>query len=191
MSNARQITGRAASRTFWWLVLICFCTVASGFAQVAPRPEYEIKAAFLYKFTLFVEWPPNVRPEENRPIVIGVAGKNSFGDTLDSFVKNRTAHNRQIAVRYLNSPSEISGCHLLFICPSESQLLDDYLAAARDSAVLTVGDTPGMAARGVMINLIQRNKGLGFEINRGALERAGLKASSQLLDLAQIIKTTP
>jgi hypothetical protein len=172
-----------------WMVVM-FAPHPNVSAQIPPRPEYEIKAAFLYKFALYVAWPPNAHPDDTQPIIIGVAGENPFGDKLDNFIKNKKIQHHQIIIRYIKSPNDVPGCHILYITHSENDRLNAYLAAAKGRWILTIGDTPGMANRGVMINLMQHNAGLGFEINRTALEQAGLKASSQLLDLAQIVSPT-
>ena len=159
-------------------------------AQATPRPEYEVKAAFIYKFALYVEWPQDAHPDESKPIVIAIAGKDPFVGKLEQAVKDKTVQHHKIAIRHIKSAEEVRGCHILFIAASEADRMQDYLLAVKGTWILTIGDTPNMAARGVMINLIQRNSGVGFEINRETLEHAGLKASSQMLDLAQIVKST-
>ncbi len=182
-------------------------------ADSAATQEYRLKAAFLYNFILFVDGERLDAPERNaknndpnRPILIGILGKDPFGDAFDP-LENREVRNRRVAIHRFKGFDEyadeegrlperhpqlgrIENCHLLFICPSERQHLARILRPLGARSLLTVGDTPGFLEAGGVINFLIEDKKVGFEINTAAAERARLQIRSQLLRLAKrIIKT--
>ena len=152
-------------------------------AQTRSPREYEIKAAFLYNFALFIEWPEAAFGASTSPLVLCVLGDDPFGPALDT-VEGRTAEGRTIEVRRFDGLEDLDECHILFISSSEREWLADVVEFLGSSSVLTVGETDDFAERGGIINLtIVRNK-VRFEINLEAGNRAGLRLSSQLLNLA-------
>lgn len=148
--------------------------------------EYEIKAAFLYKFTMFVEWPSAAFANPGAPVLVGILGADPFGDALGTVLRGRTVRQRPLQFRTFAQAADAvkAGCHVLFVARSEIPRLPEILEAVGARPVLTVGDTEGCAAAGVAINLVERDRRVRFEINREAAARAGLRISSQLLDLA-------
>ena len=150
--------------------------------------EYEIKAAFIYNFMKFVEWPADALPQSGSPLVIGIFGKDPFGPVLDNAVKDRTAQGRSIIVRRFASLDEVRNCQLLFIAASENGRLALTLEHLKGLPVLTVGDSPGWARKGVIINFFIADDKVQFEINVDATGRSGLKISSKLLSLARVVK---
>lgn len=172
------------------VVLACAVLAASSTARAgaAPRREYEIKAAFLYHFARYVEWPEEDPPTPRDAFVIAVVGRDPFGGALDRIASTRTVGNRKIAVRRFESPDDCAPCDVLFVSSSEADRLHGVLARTKGAHTLVVGDTKGFARRGVAINFfIERNK-VRFEINPAAARRAGLKISSKLLRLARIVR---
>jgi hypothetical protein len=166
-----------------WALAASFCG-----AQPTSAPQYQIKAAYLYNFAKFVEWPPAALGEGGAPVVIGVLGKNPFGSMLIEAVRDKTVHGRPLEVRQIGRTQDIKRCHILFISSSEKRRTAEILADLGNLTVLTVGETEGLAQLGVMVNfLIEENK-VRFEINLDAVERSGVKISSQLLKLAKIVK---
>jgi hypothetical protein len=150
--------------------------------------EYQVKAAFLYNFAKFVEWPAQSFKTANDPIVICVLGKDPFGNVLDEPMKGTEADGRQIVVRRTSDVRQASACNILFISSSERKRLTSVLAAARACGILTVSDMEDFAAQGGVINLKLENGRVRFEINPDAAERSGLRISSKLLSLAQIVR---
>jgi hypothetical protein len=154
-------------------------------ARAAPqyRDEYEVKAAFLYKFSLFVTWPA---PSQRAPMVLGVVGDDPFGSRLETVLTNRLVNGQPFRVQRYREVREAvaSHCRMIFICSSEKARLGEITEAARQAGVLTVADTEGYAQAGVMINMVLRAGNVRFEVNRPAAEKAGLRVSSQLMDLS-------
>ncbi|MFZ4394573.1 MAG: YfiR family protein [Kiritimatiellia bacterium] len=166
------------------------CGTFDAHAQGSQRSEYEVKAAFLPLFAQFVKWPPMSFADTNAPLVIGILGDDPFGEALDRAVKNLNAvDNRKLVIKRSRKVADVKSCHVLFICKSEKDRLDQILAdiAGGGGAVLTVGDTDGFAARGGMINFVLRENKVRFEINRDAAAHRNLCISSELLSLANIV----
>jgi len=151
-------------------------------ANVEVPKEYQVKAAFLYNFTKFVEWPPASFADETSPIVIGVLGRNPFGDELEKIVKDRTVNHRTILVKLIHTADEVSTVQLLFVPVGEESRLPT--AAWQHAAVVVVGESPHFAAAGGIITFLREADKVRFAINLESAERAGLKISAQLLKLA-------
>ena len=170
-------------------------TVSSVIAQTAA-PEYKQKAAFLYKFLTFVEWPPQTFPEDDSPYVIGVLGEDPFFDPsalvnyLDEAIDGKTINNRKLIVRKSErSIANLKNCHLLFINKSERKRLKSILTMARENNILTVSETDNFCEQGGIVNFRERGDKVRFEVNLEAAEQANLKVSSKLLNVAKIIAT--
>ena len=166
------------SRPLAALVLVVAVTSAPAAQEVAK--EYRVKAAFLYNFIKFVEWPPRAAPG---PIVICVAGRNPFGNVLADTVRGETIGGRTLDTRVILEPED--GCHVVFVPDGASTLA--YLRAARGQPVLTVGEAPGFIQQGGLIRFYLDGGTVRFEIHREGAERAGLRISSRLLQLARIV----
>ncbi len=168
-----------------WLagaLIVCLGLVrpdAHPFAQTQAS-EYELKAAFLYNFAKFVDWPPEA--DATGPVCFGVLGTDPFGATLDRLITGKMVHERPIVVRHFPTPDTVQTCHLVYVSATAARGFpaDAY---AR-TGVLSVGeDDAFLAAGGVIAFGMERNK-LRFTVNPAAAERAQLKLSSQLLKLA-------
>jgi uncharacterized protein DUF4154 len=155
-------------------------------ADGPPAGEYEVKAAFLFNFAKFVEWPEAALPADGT-FVIAVLGADPFGHALDD-LEGRVVLGRRIVVKRWRDLGELAACQLLFVSASEDERLGDVLRAVASRPVLTVSDGDGFAERGVMINFRTRDRRIRFEINLERAETAGLKMSSQLLKLAALVK---
>ena len=147
--------------------------------------EYEVKAAFLYNFTRFVHWPPEVFNSHPNVITVGVLGNNPFGEALRS-LEGKVVNGRKLTVLPFKTVQEVKPCHVLFISGSEKNRLSQALKAVGDSSVLTVSEVKGFTEQGGIINFHLKSGRIGFEINVKAAERAGLKISSKLLNLATL-----
>ena len=171
------------------LVSVLSCWLLSAKAEADPQAatENSVKSAFLYKFTHFVDWPPETMGEAGDPFPMCVMGRDELADVLEQDVDGRTARNRPIVVRRIESVEETQGCHLLFIGWLKLEKIERILGALGRKSILTVGDVKGFAQRGGMINLTKDGKRLRFEVNRRAAERAGIRFSSQLLKLAVLV----
>jgi hypothetical protein len=157
-----------------------------GFRLTAQSAgEYELKAAFLYKFASFVEWPDAL---SNGPLCIGVLGQDPFGPALDEVVKGKAYHGRSFEIRRFKPGQESSKCQVLFIGALEPRKLHAVLDRLQGAAVLTVSDVPAFCENGGMVNLGLAGNKIQLEINMEAAEKAGLHLSSKLLSLAKIVR---
>jgi hypothetical protein len=157
--------------------------------QAAPQAptEYQIKAAFLYNFVKFVEWPPETLPGNRAPIVVAVLGKDPFGSALDDVILGKVVDGHPIQILRTNSMQDLKACQIAFISPSEVKRLPEILVGLRGSSVLTVGEADHFAQLGGMIQFTLEGNKVRFAINVDAAERARLKVSSKLLSLATVV----
>lgn len=169
------------------LVLILLIPVLMGRAQDAPS-EYQVKAAYLFNFLKFVEWPENAFGDPLAPIVIGVVGDDPFGDALPQVVIGKTVQGRDVVVRIYRAGEDLRGAHILFIGSSERKKVPAILFSLRGSDVLTVADMEGFLDLGGMIQFVPENNRVRFAINVEAARRAKLKMSSKLLSLAKTVE---
>lgn len=167
------------------LVLLAFGSLPLH-AEVTK--EYQLKAAFLYNFTKFVEWPADRFENETSPIVIGVFGDNPFGDALELAVADRMVNGRPISIRMLTRVDEARSVHVVFVGTESEAGLGELMAAVREAGVLTVGESPQFAALGGIIDFTIEGNRVRFEINQAAGKRAGLRISAQLLKLATTVR---
>jgi hypothetical protein len=170
-------------------LLACVAILATTVGHAATVPEHELKLALTYKVAKFVSWP--AARESSGDFALCVLGDDPFEGALDGVV-GLSVKDRAIAVHAAASLAELAaGCDLVFVSRSEDEHLENIVAAFADVPVLTVSDTPGFAARGGIVELQARGSRIGFAINVAAYRRAGLAISSQLLELATLIETTP
>ncbi|HKV09556.1 MAG TPA: YfiR family protein [Thermoanaerobaculia bacterium] len=160
-------------------------------AQDASSLEYGVKAAFLYNFTKFVEWPKPAF-DERGSLRLCVLGQDPFGKSLSSVVEGEEVQGRPITLLRIDSLDDPRLCHLLFLGRTETSRFPAVLAAVRGAPVLTVGEAPGLLEKGVGINFVLVDGKVRFEINQAAVEAHGLKMSSKLLRLAtRVERGTP
>ncbi len=186
------------------LALFAAPTAIKAQADSAQNREYQIKAAFLYNFIKFVDWPEEKLPDSNEPIIIGIIGKDPFGDAFEP-IKDKSVKERNVIIQRFKGLEELekSGeenesevrqqidlirkSHLLFICYSEKAKLRETINLVKDHSVLTVADTQDFLESGGVINFVMEEKKVSFEINITAAKQAKLKIRSQLLKLAKKI----
>ena len=183
-AEATQPFMRLRATSILGLSLVWLLSVGDGRAQESQPTEYQIKAAFLFNFAKFVEWPPAAFAEATSPMVIGILGENPFGDDLERTIRGKTINNRPLVIKEFRSPAEATNCHVLFISTSEKQRLPEILKSLHGTSVLTVGETDRFIETGGMINFVAEGNKIRFQINEVAAESAGLKISSKLLSLA-------
>src|SRR6202163_2091297 len=156
--------------------------------------EYLIKAGFIYNFAKLVEWPTSAFAQQDSPIVIGILGDDPFGGTLDRIVADKKINGRGFAIRRLRWSKDLKDlrdCNILFVSSSEKEHIDSVVDAMKWLPVLTIGDTPGFAKRGGIVNFTLEDNKVRFEVNVEAAKRADLTISSRLLTLARIVQQVP
>ncbi len=169
-----------------WLGLLC--QFSTGFSAELVSEEYQLKAAFLFNFAKFVEWPSQRFDTAASPIIIGVFGESPFGDALERLTRDRTINGRPILVRSVQSTAAARETHLLFFCADEDNHFPERSHALNVSNTLTVGESDAFGRRGGIINFVMEGQKLRFEINIGEAAGAGLKMSAQLQKLAKNIR---
>jgi hypothetical protein len=173
---------------------------SQAFADAASTREYQLKAAFLYNFIMFIEWPKEKMSEPNKPIVIGILGKDPFENAFDP-IREKVAKDRKLLIKrfgqwdtvkklseeeYEKQIAEIRDCHLLFICSSEKPMLKEIMSHINGYNILTVGDMDGfLDSGGGVINFVVEEDKIRFEINSVSAVNAKLEIRSQLLRLAK------
>jgi hypothetical protein len=159
------------------------CGAPEGRAENLSSREYEIKAAYLYNFIKYVDWP-----SYGDTITIGVLGGNPFGTALAP-LNGKIVKGRRLLIKELDSVREAQKCQIIFVSSSEKQRLQEIFENLKFARVLTVGETDGFATSGGMINFVEENNKVHFEINADAARRTGLTISSELLKLAKLVKS--
>ena len=179
-----MIPCKLSLRVFIVALVVSILGFTSIVRAMAPDsvPEYEVKAAMIYNFALFVEWPKEVSPSS--PIVVGVLGDDPFGPILENTFRGKTAQGRGIQIRRFASQEELQPCEILFVSQSERKRMSEITDAIGRNSVLTIGDMKDFTELGGVIGFKIEDKQIRFEINLEAAQRAGLKISYKLLRLA-------
>jgi hypothetical protein len=150
--------------------------------------EYELKAAYLYNFGKFVQWPEGAFKSPKDPFIIGIYGTNPFGEILQQIIQNKTLQNRPVIIINISTPEDAATCHILFICKTNKVQLNQILQALNNKPVLTVGDNiDEFCQTGGIINFTSQHSQKRFEINNKASARILLIISSKLLALSRIV----
>ena len=172
-----------------WLVwAFCGWLAFTDREVVAGEPvlkEYQIKAAYLYNFAKFVEWPAQRFADDRSPLVIGVFDSNPFGDELLAIARDHKINGRNIVIQRVQSAAEAASVHLLFFPAGHEKHSAECLAGLSTPGVLTVGESDQFLAAGGMIRFVRQADKVRFEINAAVAEQHGLKISAQLLKLAK------
>lgn len=169
---------------------ICLSLALGASAQTldsSDSSEYLIKAGFIYNFAKLVGWPQGAFAQPDSPIVIGILGSDPFGGIIDRILADKQIDARHFVIKRLKWGMDLKGCDILFIGSSEAAHLEEVIHALKGIPVLTIGETPGFAKRGCIINLIVEENKVRFEVNLDAAKQADLNISSRLLALARII----
>jgi hypothetical protein len=154
-------------------------------AQTARAPE--LKAAFLYNFAKFVEWPTDAMPA-GAPLVMCVLGDGTVADALEETVKGRAIEGHQLTTRRVKADSPLRTCHVLYVSGLDAKRSHELLEGLGDSAVLTASDLDQFAQLGGVANFFVENGKMRFAVNIESAQRARLQVSSKLLGLAKIVK---
>jgi hypothetical protein len=155
-------------------------------AQETRPDEYQVKAAFLYNFVKFIDWPDETLVN-NTAITLCIIGRDSFEESINH-IEGKTVRGKALTVKHIKTPQEAGSCQLLFISPSEKDYISQILQEIRDYSIITIGDYEGFAQQGVIINFYIEQEKVRFEINVDAARRTGMQISSKLLKLARIVK---
>lgn len=185
---------RWAAGVRWGTLVVLSTWMFHLLARGAPgvqETEVQVKAAFVLNFARFVEWPAETVVPTNRPLVIGILGKDPFGKIMDDTVAGKTVDQRSISLRRGTSLREVEPCDVLFVAGSERDRLGGIIQRVKSKPLLTVSDIDGFIDKGGVIGLKRRQDTIRFDINLQAAESARLKVSSKLLKLADNLSGKP
>jgi hypothetical protein len=182
MPNLARLPGRRALGIILLMVLGWLAPATRGQDSIS---EEQVKAAFLYNFARFTEWPASAFAESATPITLGVVGNDAFANTLATLLKEKKAHGRSFIVEKVGSVSQATGAHILFVAKEESRKATQFATTLRKQPVLLVGESEDFLQDGGTINLLREDKQLRFDINVATAEQNQLTISSHLLRLAR------
>ncbi len=152
--------------------------------------EYELKAAYLFNFAKFVEWPDSIFKTKESPMILGIYDGDPFGDIIDKTFSGRAINNRKWIIKYFKDIDKIENCHILFIARIDKVELIKVLSIIKNKSILSVGDNiKDFCQLGGMINFAPQYSKYRFEINNSETIKVKLIVSSKLLILSKIIKT--
>jgi hypothetical protein len=172
-------------------ILIGAVVVGLGTSRAADENgtvEDKVKAAYLYRMAEYVEWPSSAFPDGEAPIRIAVVGADPLAAVLTRMLAGRAANSRPFQVRTAKPGDSFAGVHILFVGRNEAGALKTLLASLKSQPILTVSEVPGALPDGSVVNLVQDDSRIGFEISMGMAERNGLKLSSRLLAVAKRVE---
>lgn len=179
-----RLTLPGAGCALLWFVAASFCAVA---AQSDQPTEYAVKAAFLFNFTKFVEWPESVFENSQSPIVIGIVGHDPFGDSLLNIISGQKVQGRAVLVVKYRHGEDLRHCQVLFISASERLRAVEILSQLKEASVLTVSDIDGFAEAGGDMQFVMQENRVHFVVNLDAATQSKLRVSAKLLALARVI----
>jgi hypothetical protein len=185
---SRDTLARSARAGLLACLLAGLAALAPSAVAQAPN-EYTVKAAFVYNFALYTEWPPEAFRGPETPLNICVLAANQSEDVLKGSLPGRRVKGREVVVRPVDWTSGVSGCHVLFMAASQTRLLDAVLEIIGNQPVLTVCDSAAAAERGCTIGFIVADSRVGFDINTTSASKARVVISSRVLALARKLLT--
>ena len=174
-----------------WTMVAGALALSMGIAFQAwgSTKEYKVKAAYLFNFAKFIEWPGDAFASGSAPYKLCIVGEDPFGDMLDKAVKGKNVKGRSLEIARFGSgtaTSAVGDCHILFISNSESGRLGDFVGGL-SGPVATVADAAGFAKSGGAMNFMATGGKLKIELNAGAAQARGLKVSAQLQQITTLV----
>lgn len=175
----RSILWGALSILVWSTAISC-----AGAAGPSPVTESQVRAAYLYNFAKFIEWPEQALSGPNAPILICVLNDVSFESTLREVVSSRSIDGHPVLVAFIPTAADAHPCHILFISSSHNEQARSVIAALRSSGIVTVGETRGFLEEGGIISFALVDGRVQFQVNLKAATQSGLHISARLLGIA-------
>lgn len=161
---------------------------AGQVAAAASPAELEVKAAYLYKFASFIDWPDDAFADAAQPVVVGVLGADKVAVELQRLVQGKSVRGRGFVVRRLQPGDDVRGLHILFVGDLDRELVAPVLAAAAGQHLLTVSDSKRVFANGTMVNLLVVNQRVRFEVALQPVQRSRLRLSALMLTAAYRVR---
>jgi hypothetical protein len=180
------MSGRISNLPFMLMTAAVLVMLSAARADDSTR-EYRVKAALIFNFMQFVEWPQGTFAAADSPFIVAVVGQDPFDGTLDKAMADKTIGGRKIVVKYFGSVDSIESCQLLFVPagqdPSIEKIIKNKLA---DQPILTIGESEAFMWAGGIARFYYDDGKIHFEIDPQAADQARLKFSSKLLKMATI-----
>jgi hypothetical protein len=170
----------ALTLSFWASTLV---------AQTIAK-EYRIKAAFLFNFAQYVEWPPDTFKDANSPLTYCTIGDDPFQGVLDESLNAKAVGTRPLRVQHLKQPENFQGCQVLFIGANEKKRITTVLETLKQSPVLVVGESNHFVQQGGTVGFLSEENTIRFEVNLDVAQRARLNISATLLSVAKTVINT-
>jgi len=168
-------------------VILLFTFSSSWALPAEALEEYQMKAAFLYNFAKFVEWPPDTFKSAGAPIVGCVLGVSPFSSALERAANGRMIEDRKFLIRHISDLRQVAGCQILFVTATERRTPRAILKELKNRGILTVGEVDGFTSEGGVANFKLEGGRIRIQINLAAAEREKLRISPKLLNMAQIV----
>ena len=182
--RSNRFRSKVHSTPVFLLVLILLLQAPTMASNTAGNTKDLIRAAMVYNFCKFVDWP---KDEQSENLVLGVMS-DGFDVPDFSSIDGKTVRNLLLEVRTVSSPQDLSECNLLFISQFQGMSMQDAFAESRNESILTISEIDDFCTKGGVIQMVPRRGKMRFFINRQAADEAGLTLSSQLLKMARIIE---
>ncbi len=173
-------------RFTWVLALTVLAALAPSPSFAQGAEEYKVKAAFLFNFAKFVDWPAEAYAPAGNALVICIFGEDPFGSALDSLV-GKAVGERQLSIKRTKRLEDVRTCSILYVCASEKERLQSILQTAQTARALTVSDMDRFVHQGGMIGLVSSDDKIRFRVNVTAAKASGIQISSKLLKLADLV----
>ena len=154
-----------------------------SFTNVSAQKE-KFHSLFIYNFSKYIKWPDD---QQSDKFVIGVLGSSEMAKILEATASSKKVNGASIVVKQFKSPEEIQDCQILYVAQGESSKINEIASSTANRSVLIVTDKPGLAKKGGVINFIEQEGKIKFELNQQDAESRGLKVSSSLISLAVIV----
>jgi hypothetical protein len=189
VSRRRCISERAGRRSRATLSLVLTLLGSRAHAQ-APAGEAQIKAAFVYNFLKFVEWPSDASARATDPLIVVIVGDGPTAGAIEEFLTTKHVGDRAIAIRHLGWDQSLVGVHAAFVSEDDPRRLRRLLVAASSAGVLSIGEGAGFASNGGVIALLLVDRRVRFDIDIDAATTARLRISSKLLALGRVVRSS-
>lgn len=163
----------------------------SSAADAAAVSENKARALFLANFVKYVDWPPEALGASNAPVVIGLVGKCDLEDELKALAKTTVVAGHPLTVTRIEADADFSGFHIIFIPAVEIKKMGSLLNNPKGTNALTVSDDERFVSAGGMIALLRRDSRIRPQVGLAAVERGGLKLSSKLLAVSDVVHAAP
>jgi len=170
----------------YFLLLALLVLAPSLKAQSVQPTEYDIKAAFLFNFAKFTNWPPDKAGETDSLFNICILGENPFKDLLNHAAEHNKIKGLDVIVREIQSLDSLGRCQILFVALSQNNHYREIVDSLDNNSIMTIGESKEFTDCGGIINFFVKENNVRFRINVNAAAKAGLDISSKLLRLAEL-----